>query len=290
MPWLRDDYTVVLATDILIAALFAASLQFLLGVGGMTSFGHAAYFGVGAYCAAVAVKAGWPMPAAFALAPVGAGFAAVVFGWFCVRLSGVYLAMLTLAFAQIIWSIVFQWDSVTGGSNGLVGIWPSEWLTDRTRYYFFTLVVVLAGYAALVRIGRSPFGFALRGVRDSALRAAALGIDVQRTQWQAFALAGAFAGVAGGLFAFSKGSISPGVARDPALRRCAGDRAAGRHQRALRTAAGRGRIHVALRPARAHDRLLARAAGRPDPADRAGVPRRDRRRRGAPAAATGVAG
>ncbi len=209
LPWVRDEYSAVLATDILIAALFAASLQFLLGTGGMTSFGHAAYFGTGAYAAAIAVKAGWSMPAALAVAPVAALVAAVVFGWFCVRLSGVYMAMLTLAFAQIVWSIAFQWDAVTGGSNGLVGVWPAEFLADRTRYYFFTLTLVALAYAALVRIARSPFGFALRGVRDSPLRAGALGIDVRRTQWQGFALAGAFAGLAGGLFAFSKGSISP---------------------------------------------------------------------------------
>ncbi|MCC7326356.1 MAG: ABC transporter permease [Burkholderiales bacterium] len=209
VPWWRDDYTVVLATDILIATLFAASLQFLVGTGGMTSFGHAAYFGVGAYAAAIAVKAGAPMSAALVVAPVAALIAAIVFGWFCVRLSGVYLAMLTLAFAQIVWSIAFQWESVTGGSNGLVGIWPTEWLTGRVRYYFFTLALVAVAMGALLRIGRSPFGFALRGVRDSPLRAAALGIDVRRTQWKGFALAGLFAGVAGGLFAFSKGSISP---------------------------------------------------------------------------------
>ena len=209
LPWLADEYAVVLATDILIAALFALSLQFLLGTGGMTSFGHAAYFGTGAYCAAIAVKAGLPMLGALALAPAGALAAALVFGWFCVRLAGVYLAMLTLAFAQIVWSIAYQWDSVTGGSNGLVGVWPAEALADRTRYYLFTLAVVALAYGALVRIGRSPFGFALRGARDSALRAGALGIDVRRTQWAGFALAGTFAGLAGGLFAFSKGSISP---------------------------------------------------------------------------------
>jgi branched-chain amino acid transport system permease protein len=178
LPWLGDDYALVLATDILIAALFAASLQFLLGTGGMTSFGHAAYFGVGAYTAAVAVKSGVPMLAALALAPAGALVAAVVFGWFCVRLSGVYLAMLTLAFAQITWSIAYQWDNVTGGSNGLIGIWPSAFLTDRMHYYLFTLLVVAIALAALVRIGRSPFGFALRGVRDSAQRATAFGFGV----------------------------------------------------------------------------------------------------------------
>lgn len=215
LPVMASEYASVLATDILVAALFAASLQFLLGTGGMTSFGHAAYFGVGAYVAALAFKAGAPMPLAFALAPLGALVAAIVFGWFCVRLAGVYLAMLTLAFAQIVWSIAFQWDAVTGGSNGIVGIWPPELLAERTHYYLFALVVVALGLAALVRLTRSPFGFALRGVRDSPLRAGALGIDVRVTQWRGFALAGAFAGLAGGTYAFSKGSISPEVLAIP---------------------------------------------------------------------------
>jgi branched-chain amino acid transport system permease protein len=209
LPFVRDEYAAVLATDIVIAALFAASLQFLLATGGMSSFGHAAYFGVGAYAAALAVKSGWPMLAAIALAPLASWLAAVIFGWFCVRLAGVYLAMLTLAFAQIVWSIAFQWESVTGGSNGLVGIWPAPWLGSRTAFYFFALTIVAAAAFVLTRITHSPFGLALRGVRDSPLRAAALGIDVARMRWQGFALAGAFAGIAGGLFAFSKGSISP---------------------------------------------------------------------------------
>ena len=209
LPLVRDDYALVLATDVLVAALFAASLQFIMGPGGMASFGHAAYFGVGAYAAALAVKHGWPMPAALALAPLAATLAAWVLGGFAVRLAGVYLAMLTLAFAQIVWSIAFQWDAVTGGSNGLVGIWPPRLLADRAHYYLFTLIVVALAMLALVRVMHSPFGFALRGARDSPLRAAALGIDVRVTQWRAFALAGGFAGLAGGLFAFSKGSISP---------------------------------------------------------------------------------
>jgi len=209
LPFVRDEYAAVLATDIVIVALFAASLQFLLATGGMTSFGHAAYFGVGAYAAALAVRSGWPMLAAIAIAPLAAGVAALVFGWFCVRLAGVYLAMLTLAFAQIVWSIAFQWESVTGGSNGLVGIWPAAWLASRTTFYFFALSLVTVAAVVLLRITHSPFGLALRGVRDSPLRAAALGIDVSRVRWRAFALAGVFAGIAGGLFAFSKGSISP---------------------------------------------------------------------------------
>jgi branched-chain amino acid transport system permease protein len=209
LPLLADEYSLVLATDVMVAALFAASLQFLLATGGMTSFGHAAYFGIGAYAAALAAKAGAPMVPALIVAPFAAWLAAIVFGWFCVRLAGVYLAMLTLAFAQIVWSVVWQWDSLTGGSNGLVGIWPAAWVGARSAFYWFVLIVVTLALALIVRIAHSPFGRALRGTRDSPLRAAASGIDVRRTQWRGFALAGAFAGLAGGLFAFSKGSISP---------------------------------------------------------------------------------
>jgi branched-chain amino acid transport system permease protein len=209
LPFVRDEYAMVLATDVLIAALFAASLQFLTGTGGMTSFGHAAYFGVGAYGAALAITHGLPFAGALGAAPVAALAAALLFGWFCVRLSGVYLAMLTLAFAQIAWSIAFQWDSVTGGSNGIVGVWPGDWLSDRRHYYALVLMIVAVALCALVAIAYGPFGRTLRAARDSPLRAEAIGIDVRLRQWQGFALAGAFAGLAGGLFAFSKGSISP---------------------------------------------------------------------------------
>jgi branched-chain amino acid transport system permease protein len=126
-----------------------------------------------------------------------------------VRLSGVYLAMLTLAFAQIAWSVVFQWDAFTGGSNGLVGIWPAPWLASKAPYYYVTLFTCAAGIALLWRMLYAPFGYALRAGRDSPLRADAIGIDVRALQWAAFTLAGLFAGMAGALYAFSKGSISP---------------------------------------------------------------------------------
>jgi branched-chain amino acid transport system permease protein len=209
LPALGDEYDLVLATDILVFALFAASLQLMMGVGGLASFGHAAYFGLGAYAAALAARHGMPIVAALALAPAVALLAAIVFGWFCVRLSGVYLAMLTLAFAQIVWSVAFQWESFTGGSNGLAGVWPPEWLAGKPSYFYFTLVVASAALLALAWIAATPFGYALRAGRDSALRAEASGIDVRATQWSAFAIAGAFAGLAGVLYAFSKGSISP---------------------------------------------------------------------------------
>ena len=205
-------YTLVLMIDILTAVLFATTLHFIMGPGGMHSFGHAAYFGLGAYGAGLLVKQlGWPMEGALLAAPALAALGAVVFGWFCVRLSGVYLAMLTLAFAQIVWSVAFQWDALTGGSNGIVGIWPSAWLTEKWIYYYLTLVLTVAGVLLLWRVLLSPFGYAMRAGRDSPLRSDAIGIDVFRFQWAGFILAGTLCGVAGGLFAFSKGSIAPDV-------------------------------------------------------------------------------
>ncbi|MFN4311151.1 MAG: ABC transporter permease [Ferrovibrio sp.] len=210
MPLGRDDYMLVLLIDIAVFAVFAVTLHFLMGPAGMVSFGHAAYFGLGCYGAALALlKLKLPMELALLAAPALSGLGALIFGWFCVRLSGVYLAMLTLAFAQIAWSVIYQWDAFTGGSNGLIGLWPSEWLKDRTAFYFFALAICAASIVFLWRVVHAPFGYVLRAGRDSTLRADAIGIDVRRFQWFGFILAGTFAGLAGGLFAFSKGSISP---------------------------------------------------------------------------------
>ncbi len=205
-------YATVLLIDVLIAVLFATSLHFIMGPGGMHSFGHAAYFGLGAYGAAMLLKGGGlPMELALLGAPLVALAGALVFGWFAVRLSGVYLAMLTLAFSQIVWSVVFQWDEITGGSNGLVGIWPAERFASKTAYYYLTLALVGASVYALRRMLFSPFGYAMRAGRDSPLRAEAVGIDVVKVQWMGFAIAGLLCGLAGALYAFAKGTISPEV-------------------------------------------------------------------------------
>lgn len=210
VPAATQGYALILLTDVLVFALFAVSLHFISGPAGLHSFGHAAYFGLGAYAAGLMLlRAGAPVELALAAAPLLAGIGAAAFGWFCVRASGIYAAMLTLSFAQIAWSVVFQWDALTGGSNGLVGVWPHGWLASKTAYYYFVLVTSAAAIALIWRVLYSPFGYALRAVRDSRLRAEAIGMDPQRMQWAAFAFAGLFAGVAGALFAFSKGSISP---------------------------------------------------------------------------------
>jgi branched-chain amino acid transport system permease protein len=206
------SYALVLGIDLLIAALFAASLHFIMGPAGMHSFGHAAYFGVGAYAAALLVlRAEVSTEAALLMAPLASALVAAPIAWFAVRLSGVYLAMLTLAFAQIVWSICFQWDDFTGGSNGLTGVWPRVWWQDKAAYYWLTLGLVSASVYALRRVLMSPLGYALRASRDSVGRAQAMGLNVARVQWLGFVIAAGCAGLAGALFAFSKGSISPDV-------------------------------------------------------------------------------
>ncbi len=213
-PPLLGDYGVTFLTELAILALFAASLHLMMGPGGMHSFGHAAYFGLGAYGAALAVK--WfaaPMAVGLLAAPLLAGLAGLLFGWFCVRLSGVYLAMLTLAFAQIAWATAFQWVELTGGDNGILGVWPSTWAQPKLVFHYLALALCVVGVLALRHVIFSPFGYALRAGRDSPLRAEATGLHVQRLQWAGFTLAAVGAGLAGGLFAYFKGSVFPTISR-----------------------------------------------------------------------------
>jgi branched-chain amino acid transport system permease protein len=210
VPLFGDPYTIKVGIEVLAFALAAFSLNFLMSVGGIISFGHAAYFGLGAYVAGLlVVRLGLPMEPALLLAPVGAAAFAALFGFFIVRLSGIYLAMLTLAFAQIVYAICFQWVEVTGGDNGVVGVWPSAWAASREVYFYLVAVLSLTAIAALWRIIYAPFGYTLRAARDSAIRADAIGIDVRMHRLLAFSLAGGMAGLAGALYAFSKGSIDP---------------------------------------------------------------------------------
>ena len=210
LPLLGSSFAQVLVTDILIFCLFAASLHFLLGLGGLVSFGHAAYYGGGAYVAALLVThLNTPMELAFMLAPIGAGLAALAIGWVCLRLTGVYFAMLTLAFAQLIWSLVFQWGDVTGGDDGLVNIWPADWLNETTVFFYFTLILAVGGIVMLRHVAHSPFGYALRAARDSGRQAEAMGIDTHKIRLIAFGFAGFMGGLAGALFVFSKGSVFP---------------------------------------------------------------------------------
>ncbi|MGY3528959.1 ABC transporter permease [Bradyrhizobium sp. USDA 4452] len=210
LPFVAGNYVLTVGSEIAIFVIFAVSLHFLMSVGGLASFGHAAYFGLGAYGVALLAKmAGLPMIACLLLGPLLGLLGAAVFGFFAVQLSGVYFAMLTLAFAQIVWSIAFQWVSVTGGDNGILGVWPEKWAASPSHFYWLSLGIAALAVVILRIIVFSPFGFALRATRDSPLRSEAVGINGKRIQWTAFVIAGIVAGLAGALFAYLKGSVFP---------------------------------------------------------------------------------
>ncbi len=210
LPFVAGPFLLSVATEALIALLFAASLHLMMGPGGMASFGHAAWFGLGAYGAALAALAlRAPLPLALVMGMLLAGAVAALFGLVVVRLAGVYLAMLTLAFAQIVWAGAMQFGEISGGDNGLLGVWPPRWLGGPVGFYFLALALCVGGALVLRRALQAPFGYALRGARDAPQRAAAIGLDITRLRWAAFTLAGAAAGLAGALFAFAKGSVFP---------------------------------------------------------------------------------
>ena len=214
-PFYVGPYGLTVLIEAAIAILFAASLHTMMGPGGVPSFGHAAFFGIGAYAAAMSARAGSPMLASIAGAMLAASLVAAALGFFVANLSGVYLAMLTLAFAQIVWAVAFQWVELTGGDNGLLNIWPAAWASSPATLYWLTLTICIGGTLLLRRALFAPFGYALRGQRDSPLRAEASGLSPFHLRVVAFGLAGAGAGLAGGLFAFAKGGVFPSYADIP---------------------------------------------------------------------------
>jgi branched-chain amino acid transport system permease protein len=204
VPLLGSKLTTYLVTDVVIWGLFAVSLNLIVGYTGLVSFGHAAYFGIGAYaCALLMKKLGVPFVLALPLAGVIAAAFALVFGFFCVRLTRVYFSMLTLAFAQIAWAIAFKANELTGGDQGLSGVpYPSLGWLDA-------LPVISAWSTVLRRIVESPFGRMLTIIRENPERAEFVGVHVRGYQLAAFVIAGAFAGIAGGLFGVFNRGVYP---------------------------------------------------------------------------------
>src|SRR5262249_32849785 len=212
-PMVLPHFFLQLLTEIAIIGLFATAFNLLMGFGGMVSFGHAAYFALGAYAAALLVKkAGLSMFLAVPIAPLVAGAGALFFGFFIVRLSHTYFAMLSLAFAQIVYTVIFKWKGLTGGDDGLLDVWPPPALKSPVAYYYFALAIVGVSLAASHAIVASPFGYALKAVRENPRRARFIGVNVRRHQLCTFALSGFFSGIAGALFAFYNGSVFPDFA------------------------------------------------------------------------------
>ncbi|WP_423837619.1 ABC transporter permease [Variovorax terrae] len=212
LAWWSGDYGRALAADALILMIFGVSLQAMMALGGLVSFGHAAFFALGAYGAALS-HAHWGAPLPLALT-AGCGMAlavAAVFGAAVVRSGGVYLAMLSLALAQVVWAAATQWVGLTGGDNGVIGL---TLVTADTATLFYALLAGLAllSVVALGRLSGSSFGAALQAVRDAPQRAAASGLPVSWIKYRIFVESAVLAGLAGGLFAAHKGAVFPSVA------------------------------------------------------------------------------
>ena len=218
LPWIGSRYDTFLGTQIAIYSLFALSLNLLLGTTGLVSFGHAAYFGIGSYACGILMKiVAVPFWLAFPAAGLIAALFAAGFRFFCVRLTKIYFAMLTLAFSQIVWAICFKWNDLTGGDQGLPDVpFPDlGWMAalpgfDRMRiaeqFYVLALVLVALSVAALRRLTGSPFGRVLTTIRENPERAAFIGVNVRLYELAAFTIAGGFAGLSGALFGiFNRG-------------------------------------------------------------------------------------
>ena len=214
MGWTK--YWISFLTEVFIWALFAVAFNLLMGYTGMISFGQAAYLGIGGYATGLMLKkiSGLPFALGLTAAPVAGALAALVIGYFCIRLTHTYFAMLTLAFSMIVYYTAFKWYDFTGGDNGLIGVPVPVWVQDPTfaNYYKFVLVISLAGIYVLWRMVNSPFGKTLTAIRENPERAGFVGINVKRYQLYAFMIAGAFSGLAGALFTIHERSVYPDLA------------------------------------------------------------------------------
>ena len=220
VPLLPGEYWTQVATEILILGLFAMSFNLLYGYMGQISFGHAAFFGLGAYATAMLFTA-LKTPAgsigipefilSLLVGPPVAALGALIVGFFCVRLTGIYFAMLSLAFGELLFYIVFSWYSFTKGDDGIQGLLPPLYFQDAANYYYLTLAIVIIALLLMWRITESPFGYIMRTLRDNQRRAAFLGINVRLHMLMNFVIAGAFAGLAGALWGPFSRSVSPGL-------------------------------------------------------------------------------
>ena len=212
LPLVAGNYPVKLLQEILIWGIFAMSLDLLMGYAGMVSFGHSAFFGIGGYVAALALAQSPGLLSALVLPALAAGLAALVIGFFSIRVSGVYFIMLTLAFSQMFYAYAFQ-VSWLGAEDGLVGIprpsLPGVDLVDIRSFHAYLLVLFVFAAGALWRVVRSPFGHVLGGIHENEARMEAVGYAVARYKLLAFVIAGVFAGLAGSLYAQFNGSITP---------------------------------------------------------------------------------
>lgn len=210
LPPVIPRFYVYILTVIFVTSLFAMSLNMLVGHGGLYQFHHAAFYGVGAYTAAlVFTKTALPFWVGFLAGPMVAALAGLLIGMFCVRLSKLYFGMLQISLGSLIWAIVFRWYSLTGGDDGIHGIPVPDIIASQSHTYYFILVVLGVCLVLMYLIFKSPFGGTLQAIRDNAERCEAVGINVRRHQLIAMTIATFFAGVAGVLFVVLERSVFP---------------------------------------------------------------------------------
>jgi branched-chain amino acid transport system permease protein len=218
MPSVLARHQLSILTDLLIFGLLAMSLDLIIGYTGMVSFGHAAYFGLGAYGSAL-LLIHWapPVPVALLAGAVLAALIAAPVGWFSTRATGIYFAMLTLAFAQLLYTVAYKWRELTGGSDGIAGVpkttlfWGGPSLASPRSYYFLVAACVVLSLVVCRGLVRSPFGRALQAIRENEHRFTSLGRDPRPFKLVVFVIAAFFAGLAGALFAPFRGFASPEV-------------------------------------------------------------------------------
>ena len=220
LPFVVETYSIMLITEIMIMGIFALSFNLLFGYTGLLSFGHAAFFGVSGYVTAFLLIHDFPsLPLALLLGTLAAALAAIVVGYFSVRLDEIYFAILTLGFGMMFYTLVHQWRSVTGGSDGLTGlVLPSLGIgklsvdvSSPKSFYFVVAVFFIVTIWVLLRIVRSSFGLILMSIRENKERAAFTGINIRAYRLASFVISGLFAGVAGGLFAVFDRMASPSM-------------------------------------------------------------------------------
>lgn len=213
LPLVVGVFWIHVLTEILILGLFAMSFNLLFGYMGQLSFGQAAYYGLGAYATAMMItKTSIPFPLCIIASILIAGICALIFGYFCVRLVGIYFAILTMAFGQLVYYIIFQWYEFTGGDNGIQGIPCPMLLRNAYSYYYFALIIVTIAIILMWRIINSSFGYTMRAIRDNCNRTRFIGINVEKHMLINFVIAGMFAGLAGSLWAPFNRSVSPDLA------------------------------------------------------------------------------
>jgi branched-chain amino acid transport system permease protein len=209
-PLFGGEYYINLASQIFIFAVFAASINLLLGYGGLPTLGHAAYLGVAAYLSAVCwLKLGWGHAAAAPMALLGTTLMAAAFGLIALRATGLGFLMLTLALSQVLWGTALRWVSMTDGDNGLRGLTRPFGTDDAKSFYYFSFVITVFAIWMMARFVSSPFGAALKGTRDQARRMSALGHNVWMVRWITFIYAGFWGAVSGLLFVYYHKYIHP---------------------------------------------------------------------------------